>query len=227
MRITRIPLQKNDPKAERVRVMIMSALLVVLLIGGAWYGKWWQYLPKRKAAVAVASAKPAKLNLAPSVAPAAGGSAANVPTVSATVTTESVAPASEAGAAPSADAVRKETGRSASPETAVQAKSKPSTAAADPPAVQARKSVVVRERPHGKVTPAVAEARTEEPVASDAPVEPPKLLKAATPVYPPDAMLNYITGDVRAEVVVDAAGHVAEVKVISGPRALESRPSRR
>jgi periplasmic protein TonB len=51
-------------------------------------------------------------------------------------------------------------------------------------------------------------------------VLPAKLLKAANPVYPPDAMTNYITGDVKAEVTVDRSGHVEEVKVISGPQAL-------
>jgi protein TonB len=46
------------------------------------------------------------------------------------------------------------------------------------------------------------------------------LLKAANPVYPPEAMTNYITGDVKAEVAVDASGRVGEVKVLSGPQAL-------
>jgi protein TonB len=45
-------------------------------------------------------------------------------------------------------------------------------------------------------------------------------LKAATPVYPPEAMRSYITGDVKAEVVVEASGRVGEVKVVSGPKAL-------
>jgi len=57
-------------------------------------------------------------------------------------------------------------------------------------------------------------------VPTDAAVLPPKLLKPASPVYPPDAMRNYITGDVRAEVLIDASGHVADVKVLSGPQAL-------
>jgi hypothetical protein len=42
----------SDPIAERKRILGMSAFLVVLLVGGAWYGKWWQYLPKKKQAVA-------------------------------------------------------------------------------------------------------------------------------------------------------------------------------
>jgi protein TonB len=64
------------------------------------------------------------------------------------------------------------------------------------------------------------EASPAELVAADAPVIPAKLLHAATPVYPPDAMRKYITGDVKAELVVGASGKVGEVKVVSGPNAL-------
>jgi len=49
---------------------------------------------------------------------------------------------------------------------------------------------------------------------------PAKLIKAATPVYPPDAMRNYITGDVKLEAMVEANGRVGMVKVLSGPGSL-------
>jgi len=39
-------------------------------------------------------------------------------------------------------------------------------------------------------------------------------------VYPPDAMLNFITGDVRAEALVEADGHVSEVQILAGPKPL-------
>jgi len=74
-----------------------------------------------------------------------------------------------------------------------------------------------------KQTSEVAAVAKEKPatvVPSDAPVIAAKLVRATTPVYPPDAMLNYITGDVKAELVVEANGKVGEVKVISGPKAL-------
>jgi len=87
------------------------------------------------------------------------------------------------------------------------------------------KKLGLRERLFGKknVTKeeAAPSATAAETVAgSDAPLQPAKLLKAANPVYPPDAMRSYITGDVKAEVVVKASGRVGEVKVISGPKAL-------
>lgn len=50
----------------------------------------------------------------------------------------------------------------------------------------------------------------------------PKLLKAANVVYPPDAMRQYITGDVTLDAVVDSAGVVRSMKVISGPQPLRA-----
>jgi TonB family protein len=65
-----------------------------------------------------------------------------------------------------------------------------------------------------------AERKATEIALSDAPVLPAKLVKAANPVYPPDAMTNFITGDVRAEAMVEPDGRVGEVKVLSGPKPL-------
>jgi TonB family protein len=53
---------------------------------------------------------------------------------------------------------------------------------------------------------------------SDQPVVPAKLLKAVQPVYPPDAMRNYITGDVRIEAEVDKHGQIGAMKILLGPR---------
>jgi protein TonB len=68
---------------------------------------------------------------------------------------------------------------------------------------------------------AAGAANLGELAANDAPVLPAKLVKAANPVYPPDAMRSFITGDVKAEVVVEPDGHVGEVKVLSGPKPFQ------
>lgn len=49
-----------------------------------------------------------------------------------------------------------------------------------------------------------------------------KLMRSVNPVYPPEAMKSFITGDVRAEVVVEPIGRVGEVKVVSGPTQLRA-----
>jgi TonB family protein len=53
---------------------------------------------------------------------------------------------------------------------------------------------------------------------SDQPIVPAKLLRAVQPIYPPDAMRNYITGDVRIEAEVDKQGHIGAMKIILGPK---------
>jgi TonB family protein len=52
---------------------------------------------------------------------------------------------------------------------------------------------------------------------SDQPIVPAKLLRAVQPIYPPDAMRSYITGDVRIEAQVDKQGHIGAMKVLLGP----------
>jgi TonB family protein len=53
---------------------------------------------------------------------------------------------------------------------------------------------------------------------SDQPIVPAKLLRAVQPIYPPDAMRNYITGDVRIEAEVDKQGHIGAMKILLGPK---------
>jgi len=48
----------------------------------------------------------------------------------------------------------------------------------------------------------------------------PRLVHAVRPVSPPDALRNYVTGNVNLDAVVDTAGHVKHVTVISGPEKL-------
>ena len=58
-----------------------------------------------------------------------------------------------------------------------------------------------------------AAAGTEEYVG-------PKLLRAVKPVSPPEALRNYITGNVSVDALVDVTGRVKSVTVISGPKKL-------
>jgi protein TonB len=49
-----------------------------------------------------------------------------------------------------------------------------------------------------------------------------KLTRSVNPVYPAEAMRSFITGNVKAEVVVEPTGHVGEVRVVSGPTQLRA-----
>jgi hypothetical protein len=65
----------------------------------------------------------------------------------------------------------------------------------------------------GAVTEGSPVAGTEEYVG-------PKLLRAVKPVSPPEALRNYITGNVSVDALVDVTGRVKSVTVISGPKKL-------
>ena len=48
-----------------------------------------------------------------------------------------------------------------------------------------------------------------------------RLLKSVPPVYPPFAKSSHVQGDVTLDALIDAAGKVTQLKVISGPAILQ------
>lgn len=48
----------------------------------------------------------------------------------------------------------------------------------------------------------------------------PKLIYSVKPVSPPEALRNYVTGNVSVDALVDVSGHVKSVTVLSGPQKL-------
>lgn len=52
--------------------------------------------------------------------------------------------------------------------------------------------------------------------------DPPTLIKAVNPVAPPEAVREFVTGDVKCDALIDATGKVASANVISGPPALRA-----
>ena len=204
----------------RARTIGLAAVLLLALAGGAWYGKWWQYLPLKKAP-ANATHSVAKANV-----PRPGANAANrtpgVPAGGVVSGTTNAARAANSSVAESGKAAigkdDKKSQTTDSDTTAAKATDH------EEPAVEKKPSW--RERLLGKKSapnPAETASVPPEPsVSSDAPLVAAKLLKPANPVYPPDAMRSYITGDVKAEVVVLPSGRVGDVRVISGPKALRA-----
>jgi TonB family protein len=221
------PLRKRAGLAE----IVAAVVVVLLLIGGggfAWYQNWLPFLHHRVP----------ELPTLPKNAPVAKpGPVTNAAKAQVT-----------ANAQPAGNATTG-TAANAGGTAAATAESKPGTGSdaktAEPPAEKPAEEVVAEEKPaekkpenkkaaaakasskkdgknHGKAETS-AESKPKLAVtdeASDAPVEPAKLLHAVSPVYPPDAMRGYITGDVRIEAEVDAAGRVGAMKILVGPEAL-------
>ncbi len=50
----------------------------------------------------------------------------------------------------------------------------------------------------------------------------PKLVKSVKPVAPPEALKNYVTGNVNVDALVDSNGQIQSVTVISGPPKLRA-----
>jgi periplasmic protein TonB len=237
-------LHENDPRsiykqkrigAEKIRLI---ALVIVLgaVVGFAGYAKAWRLIPAWKDAAVEAGqwARNAVMHR--------GGTRANVPAPNGLAKSAEVGALNGSGSgvtsrngASSAGHVGEET----SPASATKPLAAASAVDADGESTAGSAQVVEASRPEPSVTKktvsarekslsrkqwshvaAVAEEKPATVVPSDAPVIAAKLVHTATPVYPPDAMLNYITGDVKAELVVEADGKVGEVKVISGPKAL-------
>jgi TonB family protein len=221
--------EMNRPKSAepgKPRSVGLGMLLILVMVGGAWYGKWWQYLPAGKKPLDARTVKVTTQSSPPSTQTPNAKAAVPTATVNqssgpkelnaATGGAETRSRASEAlGTGPEGKRGVERTAQTRSQEVLAN------RAGGDPPGT--------KEREEGKISSKQKNSGNKESapnareiVANDAPVIPAKLLKAVNPVYPPEAMRKYITGDVKAEVVVEPSGRVGEVKVIVGPQALRA-----
>lgn len=216
----------------KFRVALFSGLLLAVVLVAAWYMNWLP-LPSlggitqmihpanskkmekgaaQHAAPAIASRTAATPNVASpdAVTPEPAGETSPQPASGAVEPAdvpnpEAPAPAASAPANPAAPKVKNTVASATSPERA-SAKEKDGSAAGS-----LRKNVPT-------ATPsATAAAAPPEPVARDAVLVPPKLLKSASPVYPPNAMRQYITGDVRVDALVEPDGRIGAMKILGGP----------
>jgi TonB family protein len=213
----------RPPRTVHIR-KVMTPLLAVMGVGltcGAWYGKVWTYLsfgnPPTVAVGPAGSGKPSTVApTAGAVGATPGGSrtpasaAGNLGSLSETA--PSAGPEKKLSAAASTEGGLEGSANEAAGETG---------AFAERTAEPAAKKAAAKGKDQSASSGKVEFAGTAPDVAgADSPVLPAKLLKAANPVYPPNAMRSFITGDVKVEAVVGADGRVGEVKVLSGPRPL-------
>jgi TonB family protein len=220
----------------RLRLVLLSGLLLAVALGGAWYMSW---LPLPPLDEIVQMIHPANSQNVVSVtahgpAPAAASRRVAAPKATAsarnTVTAEPVAESSAqpvTGTVAPADAPNAE---AAAPNTSAPAlaapleATKPATPAASPMHAGEQEEDAsagsIRKSAAAAPPSTTAESASPEPLARDAALVPPKLLKAANPVYPPDAMRDYITGDVRVDAVVEPNGRIGAMKILGGPMPL-------
>jgi periplasmic protein TonB len=209
------PLRKKVGLRDAI-LTVAATLLLAAGIGFAWYTDKLPMARRKPALAATAKTAAAPKPATPAIAPAKGSAPiatpSTPPVLPATVPTDAmVADGSGApvGAIPS-ESPKTPTGNEFPTDAPVEAKE--TVNAAPAPAAKKRKAAIA----------AAPVAEVPESIAADAPVLPAKLIRAAKPVYPPNAMRNFITGDVRIAAEVRTDGHVGKVTVISGPAALRA-----
>jgi TonB family protein len=198
-------LQKPIPEiGAKSRKVLWAMVLLIALGAGLRYGHWFDFLPPGKSA---------------GVAPTGRAESVPQPVPNEAATKNEGAPGTN-GAKETLRAGAEKARTENNPEQpAVRASESAAEKATEPGANDggARK---------GKSeTSATVEAR-ESPKGGESvgegPLVPAKLTRSVNPVYPAEAMRSFITGNVKAEVVVEPTGHVGEVKVVSGPTQLKA-----
>jgi protein TonB len=58
------------------------------------------------------------------------------------------------------------------------------------------------------------------PSSEEATIVPPKLIKSVRAIASPEALRDFVTGNVTLDAVVDPSGHVKTMKVLTGPPSL-------
>src|SRR6516162_7150081 len=200
-------LQKPIPVVgARTRKLVWALLLLAVLGLGARYGHWLDFLMRPKVA-------------GPAESMASTQSALAGPMDGAAKSGETEKPAATGRTAEKSQTVaEKSRSEDTSPENATPNEQAPERAD-EQSARQAhagrREKSKTSATERGEPPPKDAEPAGQELV-------PAKVLKSVNPVYPPDAMRSFITGDVKAEVEVEPTGHAGVVKILSGPTQLRN-----
>ena len=192
-------LQKSIPVVGATTQKLTWALLLLAMLGlGARYGHWLDFLMRPKVAV-VKSAAPAD------GAAKSGETEKSAPTGGAEEKSQTVAQkARSEDTSPDHAEPNEQAPERADEQSAVQA---------DADRREKSKTSVTARR---ELPPKDAERAGQEPLVAA------KVLKSVNPVYPPDAMRSFVTGDVKAEVEVEPTGHAGVVKILSGPTQLRN-----
>ena len=220
-------LQKPIPVVGATTRKLAWALLAVVLVGvGARYGHWIDFLSRSKAGAvqpigqreSVTPAQSTQVGLK-DAATKTEGAEGIAETRKGTAAT--AMPAAGGTAKRSATAAEKERSENAESQNAEQPARRMNESSREAEKEQPRANAEGARRANSKTSATVqAEVPKGAEIAGEGSLTPAKLLKSVNPVYPPDAMRNFITGDVKAEVEVGPTGHAEAVKVLSGPTSL-------
>ncbi|MGB2679284.1 MAG: TonB family protein [Candidatus Acidiferrum sp.] len=215
----------------KFRLALFSGLLLGVVLCGAWYMNWLPVPSLGGIAQMIhpANSKKVERGGAHQGAPAMASRTAATPNATAPDSV-TMTPADETPPQPVGGTVEGENApntEAPAPHAIAPANSaalkvkKPVAPTASPARAGAKEKAAsagsLRKNAPTAIPSATAEPTPPEPAASDATLVPPKLLKSASPVYPPDAMREYITGDVRVDALVEPDGRIGAMKILGGP----------
>ena len=216
-------LHKPIPVVGATTRKLAWALLAVVLLGvGARYGHWIDFLSRSKGETLQSRGQGESMTPARSTQAGLKDTATQsegAETSGATRNgTAAATPAAGGTTEGSAAAAEKERSENAGSQNAEQ----PAGRMSESPLEAAKGANAEGARRGKSKTSATVQAKVpkDADITGEGSLLPAKLLKSVNPVYPPDAMRNFITGDVKAEVEVGPTGQAGEVKVLSGPTSL-------
>jgi len=219
-------LHKPIPVVGATTRKLAWALLAVVLLGvGARYGHWIDFLSRSKGETLQSRGQGESMTPARSTQAGLKDTATQsegVETSGATRNgTTAATPAAGGTTEGSAAAAEKERSENAGSQNAEQPAGRMSESPLEAAKEQPRANAEGARRGKSKTSATVqAKVPKDSDITGEGSLLPAKLLKSVNPVYPPDAMRNFITGDVKAEVEVGPTGQAGEVKVLSGPTSL-------
>jgi protein TonB len=210
-------------KSGAPSILFLSAALIFVAAGAAWYMNWIPGLPPLRPFSSQTNTNlipPANLAHPPAPAPQ---KPAQPPVVSNNVRPSAAAPSAQP-AAPAANA-SSSTERAANATLADVPAPKPvSTADAAPNSNSKEKPAALlsasKRTPLRSSADSVPTSTTQ--LLEGGPIVPPKLVKSVRPNAPPDAILGYVSGNVTVDATVDPSGRVSSAKALSGPASLRT-----
>jgi len=222
------PKRKRSPRARgsftpgfregALRLALLSAALVITVIGAAWYKHWipWKSAENKPSVSTPASPANAEASTAP-------GSQQTAKANSDSDKTKVVSDARvDSRGTPLRSAARlnkpaSESAGAAEPYTQISDSSK---AVAQPSKPSAPASTTLASK--RSTIPAAANAASDSaaPSEGEGVLVPPKLIKSVRPVASMDAVRDFETGNVVIDALVGTAGEVASMNVLSGPPSL-------
>jgi len=220
--------ERKARAGSRVLLGVFVAALLVASAGAAIYMHWiplpW-LASERLGSPAANAAMPVAANSAPNKAPGntlLAGQVATGPRAASASGSSPSAPVSSAAESPATlSSPNSSQGDSAAPGAVSASPASEDSAAADialekPSSVDPSPKHSLPHRGNKESSRSTGSALSSG--ASD--IVPPRLLHSVRPVPPPEAVQDFVTGNVKVDALVDAFGHVKSVSVLGGPESL-------